>query len=59
VPTYSYTLTEHNPEKPWLIVSVRRQMEIDLPDVHSFWDWAHQVWPTKRFTVQLDPGQLL
>lgn len=58
VRTYSYTLTEHDPDKPWLIVRVRTQMKVELDDGRSFFEWAHEQWPTERYTVQLDPYQL-
>jgi hypothetical protein len=54
VPTFSYTVTEYDPKKPWLAISTsRRQVELD--DAHSFVHWAHERWPAPRYTVQLDP----
>jgi hypothetical protein len=58
VRTWSYKLTEHNPEKPWLILSVKRQMTVELEDGKSFFEWASEHWPRVRYSVELDPYQL-
>lgn len=58
VRTWTYTLTEHDPAKPWLIVSVRRGMTAELDDALNFFTWAHEQWPSDRYSVELDPYQL-
>jgi len=58
VRTYSYTLTEHNPDKPWLIVRVRTQMKVELEEGRNFFEWAREHWPANLYTVELDPYQL-
>jgi hypothetical protein len=56
---WSYTLTEHNPAKPWLIVSVRRGMTVELEEHVNFFTWAAETWPPPQFSVELDPYQIL
>jgi hypothetical protein len=58
VRTWSYTVTEHDSAKPWLIVSVRRGMTVELDEVVNFFTWAHAEWPGPRYSVELDPYQL-
>ncbi|HEY3726831.1 MAG TPA: hypothetical protein VGL51_06635 [Solirubrobacteraceae bacterium] len=45
------------PTKPWLIVG-REHHTVELDAEVEFFTWAHQRWPTERYTVTLDPGQL-
>jgi hypothetical protein len=54
---YSYTLIEHDPSKPWIIVA-REPRSVQLADSHNFFDWAKAQWPVDRYTVELDPWQL-
>jgi hypothetical protein len=54
---YRFTLIEHDPARPWIVVSTQHQT-IELPDDSDFFTWAHDHWPTSRWTVQLDPWQL-
>ncbi len=56
VPTFAFTLTEHDPERPWLVVAQERHT-VDLEPGVSFSRWARAEWPNDRFTVQLDPWQ--
>lgn len=56
--TWTYTLTEYEPDKPWLIISVRRGMTVELEDRADFFEWSHQQWTTDRYSVELDPYQL-
>jgi hypothetical protein len=53
--TYRFTITEHDPKKPWLVVGSVERRTIDLPDELNFYEWAGKRWPRQRFTVQLDP----
>ncbi|MGI8714330.1 MAG: hypothetical protein ACR2NR_14370 [Solirubrobacteraceae bacterium] len=55
--SYSFTVTEHDPERPWIIVGSGRHA-IELEDDVQFFVWAREQWPAARFTVQLDPWQL-
>lgn len=54
---YRYTVSEHDLEKPWLVIG-REHRAVRLGDDASFFEWAHQTWPEPRYTVQLDPWQL-
>lgn len=54
---YSFTITEHDADRPWIVVSSQRRM-IKLPDGRDFFTWAHEQWPAPRWSVQLDPWQL-
>jgi hypothetical protein len=57
VPEFGYTLTEHDPEKPWLVVGIEHRT-VTLPDSISFGEWARQNYPRPRWTVESDPWQL-
>lgn len=54
---FGYTVTEHDPERPWFIRS-QQHLVVELSDDEEFFDWALREWPRERFTVQLDPWQL-
>jgi hypothetical protein len=54
---YSFTVTEHDAEKPWIVLSTGRH-SVQLEDGEEFFAWAAEQWPRERFTVQLDPWQL-
>jgi hypothetical protein len=55
VPEYTFTLTEHDPERPWIVVG--QQRAVVLEDGTHFFVWAAEQWPEPRWTVQLDPWQ--
>jgi hypothetical protein len=57
VPEYSFTVTEHDPDRPW-IVHQSEHRTVNLSDDVSFFDWAHTQWPAPRWNVELDPWQL-
>jgi hypothetical protein len=57
MPDYSYTVTEHHPDRPWIVIGTSHG-QVALPDDASFFNWAHENWPAPRWTVQLDPWQL-
>jgi hypothetical protein len=57
VPEYGFTLTEHNPERPWIVVGSEHRT-ITLEDRVSFFAWVHENWPAPRWTVELDPWAL-
>jgi hypothetical protein len=54
---WSYTLTRHEPGRPWIIVG-REHLTVELEDDAKFFEWAQREWPSERFTVELDPWQL-
>jgi hypothetical protein len=54
---YRYTVTEHDLEKPWLVIG-QEHRTVRLDDDANFFEWAHRTWPEPRYTVQLDPWQL-
>jgi hypothetical protein len=54
---YRYTVTEHEQNRPWIVVDQQRH-SIDLEDAELFFDWAAENWPADRFTVVLDPCSL-
>jgi len=54
---YSYTVTEHDPSKPWIVVGHGRGT-VTLEDDASFFAWAREQWAAPRWTVELDPWQL-
>jgi hypothetical protein len=54
---FTYTLTEHDPAKPWLIVG-QEHRTVELDDGVDFFAWAGEQWPAPRRSVQLDPRQL-
>jgi hypothetical protein len=56
MPRYSFTVAEHDPVKPWLVISSEHH-RIELEPRVKFHDWARERWPEDRFTVQLDPWQ--
>ena len=54
---FSFTITEHDSERPWLALSSERR-SVELPDGVEFFAWARERWPAPRWSVQLDPWQL-
>jgi hypothetical protein len=57
VPEYRFTATEHDTERPWIVVSTERRT-IELPDGTDFITWSRDRWPPSPRTVHLDPWQL-
>lgn len=57
VPDYSFTINEHDPERPWIVLGSEHRT-VTLEDGDSFFEWAHERWPAPRRAVQLDPWQL-
>ena len=54
---YGYTVTEHDPQRPW-IVRDQRHESVQLDDDAGFFEWSAARYPHDRFTVQLDPWSL-
>jgi hypothetical protein len=44
MPEYRYTVTEHDPERPWIVRGSSHE-EVALPDDSSFFEWAQEHWP--------------
>ena len=55
--SYRFTLTEYDPDRPW-IVRARDTQTVTLADEASFFEWAHEHWPAPQWSVELDPWQL-
>jgi hypothetical protein len=56
VPEYSFTVWEHDLDKPWVVVS-QEHRTVTLDDGMSFSAWAAEQWPEPRWKVELDPWQ--
>lgn len=54
---YRYSVTEYDPERPWIVHGSSRG-QVTLADDDSFYEWAQEHWPAPRWSVQLDPWQL-
>jgi hypothetical protein len=54
---YGFTITEHDPDRPWLVLGSEHRT-IKLPDGQDFFGWAREGWPSPRWSVELDPWQL-
>ena len=50
----SFSVTEHDPRKPWLVLGTT-QHTAQLDEETDFFSWAAERWPANRFTVQLAP----
>jgi len=53
---YRFTITEHDPDRPWIVLSSEHRT-IKLPDGREFFAWAREQWPAPRWSVVLDPWQ--
>lgn len=56
VPEYSFTVWEHDAERPWIVVS-QEHRTVTLEDGASFHEWARQAWPSPQWNFELDPWQ--
>jgi hypothetical protein len=54
---YRYTVAEHDPDEPWIVLGISRGT-VTLEDGASFFEWAAENWPAPRWSVELDPYQL-
>jgi hypothetical protein len=57
VPELRYTVTEYDPQRPWVMVSRTRGLAVDL-DAEDFPAWAARAWPATRYTTEIEPGAL-
>jgi hypothetical protein len=57
VPSYSFTIIEYDPHRPWVVVAKQRGT-VELENDTDFAPWALTTWPEPRYKVELDPGQL-
>jgi hypothetical protein len=48
---YGFTITEHDPDRPWMVLSGEHRT-IKLPDGMDFFTWAREQWPAPRWSVQ-------
>jgi hypothetical protein len=55
---FSFTVTEHNSGRPWIVIG-REQRTVELEENADFFGWAREQWPEPRWTVELDPWQLI
>jgi hypothetical protein len=57
MPMYSFTVTEHDPDRPWIVRGQDRRT-VTLENGTNFFRWAAENWPAPRWSVELDPWQL-
>jgi hypothetical protein len=57
VPELRYTVTEYDPERPWVMLTQTRGLVVDL-DAQDFPAWAARAWPAPRYRTELEPGTL-
>ncbi len=57
VRSFSFTVTEHHSDRPWIVTGVE-QRTVELEDGVDFFAWAAGRWSAERFTVRLDPWEL-
>jgi hypothetical protein len=57
LPEYRYTVTEHDPERPWIVRDISHGA-VTLEADASFFEWAAENWPAPKWSVELDPYQL-
>jgi hypothetical protein len=50
VPEFSFTATEHDLDRPWIVVGTSRG-KVMLPEGENFFAWAHENWPAPRRSV--------
>ena len=54
---YGFTITEHDPDRPWIVLATEHRTT-KLPDGRDFFAWAHEQQPAPRWSVEPDPWQL-
>ena len=51
---YGFTITEHDPDRPWMVLSSEHRT-IELPDGVAFFRWARERWPVPRWERRAGP----
>jgi hypothetical protein len=54
MPNYGFQLTEHDPDRPWIVLSSEHRT-VEIEEGVGFHAWASERWPAPRWTVELDP----
>jgi hypothetical protein len=54
---YRYTVTEHDVNRPWIVLGTSHGT-VTLDEGASFFEWAGEHRPAPRWSVELDPWQL-
>ena len=49
---FSFTLAEHDPDRPWIVLG-REHQTVKLDAGVSFFESAREQWPEPRWTVEL------
>jgi hypothetical protein len=57
MPSFSFVVTEHDPERPWIVLD-QEHHTVALDDGVVFSVWAQDRWPAPGWSVELDPWQL-
>jgi hypothetical protein len=56
---FRYQVTEHDPDRPWIILGTRTGLSLEAEDSYQFREKVQHVWPADRFNVELEPGELM
>ena len=57
MPEYGFTITEHDPHRPWLVLG-SEHYTVALEDGVNVFAWVAERWPAPHWSVELDPWQL-
>jgi hypothetical protein len=57
MPLYRYSIVEYDPDRPWIVVGQHSGLEVELPDIVAFTDWAAERWPSPGYMAELMPWQ--
>jgi hypothetical protein len=57
VTEFRFTVFEHDPNRPWLVLGPTKHLTVELERAGDFPAWASEHWPGDRYTAELDPGQ--
>jgi hypothetical protein len=57
--TFRYQVIENDPDRPWRILSIRTGLTLEADDAYAFRDKAQAQWPPDRYTVEMEPGELM
>jgi len=55
LPDYRYTVTEHDPERPWIVRGTSHGT-VTLDENANFSNWAAEHWPAPRWTSRSIQG---